>query len=172
MTSGDSTRCPFPLALGLFALISVGGAVALGLTRAVPPVGIFGFQIVVIGAVAVWLESCRARGSDCPWLNVGASRRLIMYGALWLVGLVSLFPIAMAPLAPFVAFGSLAALVFVPGIALVRQHIIVDHGPFEEAGVPWWLFASARLPLYFLGLLGVLLVICAVLAVLPWTMAS
>jgi hypothetical protein len=162
MTSGDSTRCPFPLALGLFALISVGGAVALGLTRAVAPVAIFGFQIVVTGAVAVWLESRRATGSDCPWLHVGASRRLIMYGALWLVGLVSLFPFAMASLAPFAAFG----------IALVRQHIIVDHGPFEEAGVPWWLFASARLPLYFLGLLGVLLVICAVLAVLPWTMAS
>jgi len=87
-------------------------------------------------------------------------------------GLLTLLPLGAMSLAPLPVLGALAALVVVPAIALVRQHVMVDHGELEETGVPWWLFASARLPVYFLGLLGLLVVILAVLSFLPWTRPS
>jgi hypothetical protein len=95
-----------------------------------------------------------------------------MYGVLWLVGLLTLLPLGLIALAPVLVLGVLAVLVVLPAVALLRQHVIVDHGDLEEAGIPWWLFASARLPLYFLMLIGLLILILAVLSFLPWTRPS
>jgi hypothetical protein len=167
-----ATRCPFPLALTLFALVSVGGSAALFVTERCPPVALLALQLVCIAAFAVCLESQRAKGSGCPWLDVSASRRLILYGTLWFVGLLMLLPVGMMGLAPLPVLGAVGVLVVVPAVALVRQHVIVDHGEFEEAGVPWWLFASARLPVYFLLLVGILVAILMVLTFLPWTRPS
>jgi hypothetical protein len=152
--------------------MSVAGPAALFFWHLLPPWGLFGLQLVGIAVFAVWLESRRIGGNDCPWLDVGAGRRIVMYGVLWLVGFLTLLPLGAMDVAPVPVLGVLAALVVLPAVALLRQHVIVDHGDFEEAGIPWWLFASARLPLYFLMLLGLIVVILAILSFLPWTRPS
>jgi hypothetical protein len=149
--------------------MAVVGPAVLFFSDVLPPLGLFGLQLVGIAAFAVWLESRRIRGNECPWLDVGASRRIVMYGVLWLVGLLTLLPLGLMGLAPGPVLGVLTILVVIPAVALLRQHVIVDHGDLEETGIPWWLFASARLPVYFLILLGVLVLILAVLSFLPWT---
>ena len=172
MTESAASRCPFPLGMGLFALGSILLPAALFFSGVLPAWGLHVLQLLGVTVFAVWLESRRLRGSACPWLDVGASRRLLMYGALWLVGLLVLFPLGAMDIAPVPVLGVLAALVVVPAVALLRQHVIVDHGPLEEAGVRWWLFASARLPVYFLVLLGLLVVAGGLLSLLPWRHAS
>jgi hypothetical protein len=172
MTESAASRCPFPMAIGLFAVVSVLFPAGLFFWGALPAWGLHVLQLLGVTAFAVWLESRRAHGISCPWLEVGASRRLLMYGALWLVGLLVLLPIGAMDMAPLPVVCVLAALVVVPAIALLRQHVIVDHGDLEEAGVPWWLFASARLPVYFLMLLGLLVVVGGLLSLLPWRHAS
>jgi hypothetical protein len=168
MSGNISDRCPFPIATAIFAAVSLVLPTVLFLSKGLPPWTPFGAQLVGITVFAAWLESRRVRDDACPWLDVGTGRRLTMYGTLWLVGLLVLAALRALDVAPLQVLSVLALLVVVPVVALLRQHLLVDHGEFEEAGVSWWLFASARLPVYFLILIGALATIFGILSLLPW----
>jgi hypothetical protein len=121
------------------------------------------FQFAGLLGFSVWLERRRHSGADCPWLEVGPARRLIMYGALWMGGLVVFGPLSQASSDLVPVWAVLAGLALVSAFALVRIHVRIDHGELEEAGVPWTLVVASRLPVYLLGLIGVTIVVVGLL---------
>jgi hypothetical protein len=153
-------RCPFIGACAIFLGVSVIGPEIFFLALPdVWPSAIFLVQLVGIGLFASWLETRRLSGSDCPWLEVGAASRLILYFLLWLVGSLMLFALAAVRTAPVLALALLGVLVFVPVVSLLRLHITVDHSELEEVGVRPWLVAASRLPVYLLFAFGALVVV-------------
>ena len=152
-------RCPFPIAFAIFASLAIVAPVSPTLFRAsLPWWSVIVLQLAGLLGFAIWLETRRIAGVDCPWLDVGAARRLVMYGALWLVGLLLFAPLSVAEadsgmLVPWIVLVTIAAI---SALALVRIHLTVDHGELEQPGVPWPLVASSRLPLYLLFLIGLL----------------
>jgi hypothetical protein len=58
----------------------------------------------------------------------------------------------------------LVAITAISALALLRIHLLVDHGELETVGVPWPLVASSRLPLYLLMLIGLLALAAGALA--------
>lgn len=153
-------RCPFPMAFTMFLVVSVAGpAILIVATREAPPSALFFVQFVGIGLFAMWLETRRLAGSDCPWLEVSASRRLILYGLLWVVGSLMLFAFGALRTAPIPILMVLGTLVLLPVASLLKLHTTVDHSELEEVGVRRWLVVASRLPVYLLLSLGLLVVV-------------
>ena len=153
-------RCPFVAAVAIFALLGVLIPVTPTLLSiSLPFWWVLLLQLLAVAGFAICLEKQREGGRECSWLEVGASRRLLTYGALWLVGLVVFAPLSVlgSDLRPIWVW--LAGLTVLSSLALLRVHVVVDHGELQETGVPWWLVLSSRLPLYLLLGLG----LCALL---------
>jgi hypothetical protein len=159
-----SQRCPFPVAFLIYGALAVVLPIVPALTAlSVPFWSVLLFQLIGLLGFAVWLEKRRYSGADCPWLDGKPARRLVMYGALWLVGLIVFGPLSQASSDFLPVWAVLAGLALVSAFALVRIHVRVDHGEFEEAGASWPLVVASRLPVYLLGLIGVTIVVVGVL---------
>jgi hypothetical protein len=169
MDAERESRCPFPLAILLYASAVIVLPISAVLFRI--QLSLTWSYLLLLGGVvacAVYLESRRRAGDDCSWLEVGVARRLLLYGALAFIGLLLFLPLGSMEidvgLLPI--WGVLAALAVIPTAALLGVHVRVDHSVLEQVGVPWWLFVASRLPLYLLLLLGLAAVVLAGLTII------
>jgi len=150
-------RCPFPVAFAVFASFAIIVPISPTLFRvSLPWWFVLALQLAGLLGFAIWVETRRVAGVDCPWLDVGAARRLVMYGALWIVGLLVFAPLSVAGSDLLIPSIVLVTITAVSALALLRIHITVDHGELETAGAPWPLVVSSRLPLYLLILIALL----------------
>ena len=159
----SSDRCPYPLALGAYAAIIV--AVAVFLSKILS----WNVWIVLCGAalatsvVAVVVEVLRRKPNTCSWLDFGTAERVVLYLALFLVGLAVVFP-GVWPSREVEWFFRLPCVLFaLAAVALLRVHRIVDHGDLEESGVSRGIFLLSRSPLYLLVALVAMPVVLGIL---------
>jgi hypothetical protein len=160
-------RCPFPALLTAYvAIIFVSAALMV----AVPHVANVGIPLLgslaATGFFGFVVEARRRRPNSCPWLDFGDARRAIMYLLLFIVGLSVVFPGVWPSRGVEWVFRVPFLLLVIAGLALLRIHKSVDHGDFEEAGVPRGIYFASRLPVHLLATLTVFVVIAAVLALL------
>src|SRR5450432_3195401 len=135
MDNRTSDRRPYPLALGAYVAIIAMAAVFLSTILAWNVWIVLCGAALATGVVAVVVEVLRRKPNTCPWLDFGVGERLVMYVALFLVGVAVVFPgvwpgreVEWFVRLPFVLFA-------LAGVALLRVHKIVDHGSLDESGV-------------------------------------
>jgi len=143
--------CPFPALALLF--VGIVGASA-GLSSQVASLRELGLpffgSVLATLVVAVLIEIRRRRPNSCPWLDFGDSARVVLYLALFIVGLAVVLPGVWPSRDIEWPLRVPAALLAVAFPALLAIHLKVDHSELEESGVRRSLVFASRLPVYFI----------------------
>ena len=162
----SASACPFPALLAIYVGIT---AVSAALMSTVPKLANVGMPVVgplvAAGFFGVAVEILVRKPTPCPWLEYDRSRRVIIDLLLFVIAVLVVFPAVWPSRDVLWIFRVPFVLFTVAGIALLRIHRRVDHGEFEETGMPRALAFVSRSPLYLLGVIAAFLVAMAVLNV-------